>query len=1609
MGTKTDRILGYLPGTFRALPPPTALHSFVDAFGRELLVAENSLAEVMQAHWVDYADKGTDVLRDLVRFASPYGLAPRLEEEVEEFREHLRRYVRTFLEGTVTPQGILRIAAESLALHIEDRYGEMDTWWTRPSPVLVTVHRNGADAASLVLGREAVSARGLDAAPGAVTGTVDLLAGADLGGGATLRVRTESSAAEIDLAADGAAVTLDDIVSALAPVVAATPVGGRFLRVSSRVSGPDSFLTFEEGPGDAAEAVLGLPARVAAGSSAYGAALSTPPLSGGVDLDDDERFVRVTIDGRTREVDLGTGHKDLEDLRFSFNTAFASDLASHDGTTLTLRSPTTGRDSRVSLDAPAAQDAGPLLFGGTNLRATGADEAPARLVGRNDLTAPVDLSATRLLRLRIDGNVRTVDVAGADPAATRRAEIVAAINSEFGAEVAASAGFSMAVASPTPGAAGEVALEDVAEGDAGERLFGIPPRTYRGSGASPARVAGPALAPADMMARHLLGLSVDGGPLQVVDLRRRAADPRAVTVGDAVEAVNEQVFSGLATDAGGALALTSPTPGAGSSIAVERLSDTRERGFVTRAAVTDEASQALFGFVERTARGTDGTGAVLQGDVDVSRGVDLSSSAHLRIAVDGGPYADVGCAGPRPRTTLLDEVVAAVNETFPGIASGEGGRLTLRSPTPGDASSVVLDVPRPGLDLLGLTPGLTRGTPPASVRLVSTVDLHDGVDLPDGAALSIGFDGRPPVEVALAAGGAERATLGQIATRINVALGAGLASHDPARLQLSSLASGAASSLELAAPAGTDVTELVLGVSAPRAYRGREATPAVVTGALDLAGTHDVRNARRFMLGIDGGELVEVDVSAAAADPSRATLDEIVAAIEAAVAGVATRSGDRLVLTSPSSGSASRIELAAAPADDARDALLGDVEPSARGTAALPAVLTGDVEVTGTVDLTQRAVVRIAIDGEYPVDVNAAGPAPWATSADEAAARLDATLSATVEVTPEGKLRVASPTAGNTSTIAIVPLRHLELIEFPRGDAPGSYGPVAVRHGAGFAIPSDNVGDETATISLTALASTAGPAFVNEAVGWEVRVEIALPAGARLKIAPADRGLSAWRTGTDGVTRRVRPEFITVSPPGAVARIPFEGERRAPVTLDDPAAPGVARLRELAATAADAPSIEVREAASAGWLPDGAAVGTRGAVVGRLGAGGDVVEVDGTVVRLDRAAPDLAGRVVVAAGVVVGSAPLLLRPEIVAPAFDVIVRGPAGESEAYHGVTIGHDATHDRSFELALACRPSALLTAEPLDKSTALRLHAGRSRWRYLDCLVARFDATEFGGGVFGIGPCGERGVFDVSRFVGSREAEWWSGSPGEPVSATAGDEDRDLSLFDSAASVSGATAEVSFSWSRRAAGTFAVNLPPDLHPRFGARFNHGRFSKPGDEPESYVAAVTEPEGDERFLAELIKKGHPGPAPAAVQPSDLVTASVETFVPLGWSPVPMPFRKPRKLTLGGPGTPACIYLSEEGLGGAFLRIAAKENGTWGNDISISARTSGPARFDVTIALQSARFEIARATVLGDPPPVRAADLAEASRVGLLQAKAAGVSAAATREPSPGMTTQPLD
>ena len=254
MATKTDLILSYLPGTFRALPKPTALYAVVDAFGNELLLAENSLAAIMLAHWVDHADRGAEEIVDLAKIAALYGLAPRKDEttgeileSVAEFREHLKRYIRTFLEGTVTVQGILRVTAEVLGLHIDDAH--LDSWWKRKQPELVTIELRGDDAAKLVLGVKAATAVGSSEHPAQVKGTTDLSARVDLRQASILRLKVDSAnPVDIDLGdGDGvnpASVSLSQIRMKINQILNATVASGEvdFLTLASPTIGPASRL-----------------------------------------------------------------------------------------------------------------------------------------------------------------------------------------------------------------------------------------------------------------------------------------------------------------------------------------------------------------------------------------------------------------------------------------------------------------------------------------------------------------------------------------------------------------------------------------------------------------------------------------------------------------------------------------------------------------------------------------------------------------------------------------------------------------------------------------------------------------------------------------------------------------------------------------------------------------------------------------------------------------------------------------------------------------------------------------------------------------------------------------------------------------------------------------------------------------------------------------------------------------------------------------------------------------------------------------------------------------------------------------------------------------------
>jgi hypothetical protein len=185
---------------------------------------------------------------------------------------------------------------------------------------------------------------------------------------------------------------------------------------------------------------------------------------------------------------------------------------------------------------------------------------------------------------------------------------------------------------------------------------------------------------------------------------------------------------------------------------------------------------------------------------------------------------------------------------------------------------------------------------------------------------------------------------------------------------------------------------------------------------------------------------------------------------------------------------------------------------------------------------------------------------------------------------------------------------------------------------------------------------------------------------------------------------------------------------------------------------------------------------------------------------------------------------------------------------------------------------------------------------------------------------------------------------------------------------------------------GSFAVNLPADLDERFGARFNQSYFTTQKDPAELYSGVVAEPASDTNTLVNRVK----------AVPSAYVKAKTVDRIPLGWSGVKMPFRAPQPLTRNPVDNLARIYLTEEGLSGA-IELTALKAGSWGDHISVSARPSGPAIYDVAILFQGARYENARQLVQG-PLPALGTDLVKPGPIGVLQAKAAGVLAQATRD-----------
>ncbi|MEO8956356.1 MAG: hypothetical protein ABI396_04190 [Ktedonobacteraceae bacterium] len=1665
MPTKTDRILSYLPTTFRAFPRPTALYSVVDAFGSELLKAENSLAALMLTHWVDHADRGADFISDLACIAALYGLSPQgadqngiatatgtdgppcpplffTDEGVEEFREHLKRYVRTFIEGTVTVQGILRITAEALGLHIADEYTQLDSWWKRPSDELIIVEPRGEDAASLLFGVKATSLTGVPAQAARIVGTIDLSNGVDLRSAAILRIKVNGTAAlEVDCssgASNLANTQLHEVVNAINTKLGSNIANniGHFLVLTSTTTGVSSQLEILEGNNDAAPLLLGLLPRTYSGAEAIAAsAHGTVDLHGGADLSENH-YLRLQIDVTTlAEVDCvgaNPAATTLDEIVKAINDALgAGNVASHDGHFLTLTSPTIGLNSRIALVSAAAQDARELLFGQVDSFYIGDDAHSAQIVGTSDLSQGANLSTRDRVRIQVNNQPPlTIDCTGNDPVHTLPTEIVALLNAKLGPGMASTDGHFIRLSSSTSGSASTLVFEALPdEEDATGIIFGIVPRNFQGTAATTARFVGqPDLSTGvDLSARHIVQIAVDGGLSSEVDVRHGANNVRAVTLDEIKAALNNDLGDTIATHDGQHLILVSSTTGSGSRIDISPLETTTHQRFVTRAFVTDEAAYTILGTGTRQAQGTAATHAQVIGTVDLSRGVDLREIPFLRIALDGQPPSEIDCTShsKRPRAATLDEVVQSINDVLgAGRASHDDRHLILTSQAVGADSRISFALPRSSdafAILLGQEPGTFNGSDATSVSFVGTVDLSAGVDLSTSQQIKIGVDGVEAKEINCAGINPAKTMLNELVNAINQALGGKFADQDGIHILLNSTQSGSNSTIEFAVPAGADATKAIFGIAAPRKYHGAEATPALVVGNRDLGGPIDLHLAHFLRIALNSQLAVDIDCTANAPDPAAMTLAQIMKAINDVLGlGTATSLGTRLVLTTTTTGIGARIDLQPYTVGDARTQLLGSVPASTIGAAPIAATLVGDVELVTPVDLDGQRTLRLAIDGEYPLDIDVAGAAPAQTTLDEIIANLNNTIPGLASA-DNNHLRLTSPTASENSQLELLPLRTLALIEYPA--IPKDETPLSVRHGNSWFEINDSGVDADLAIDLSAPQGASCPSLVNFTSGTQLRFMISLRTDELIQVCRDPMtGLRATITASDGTQTQVPGAKILAGPLGSQAQVPFKdgwqlrggtAEKPATLQLNNPRASALVMLRKREGDqVGNSVTVMVTQATLSGSTSEPVVANGQSAIVKgwlrkeptgyRLIATADTAGVTLAHLRASRAISletYLDSVVVVYGPLHMGDdAPVMIVNRI-ADLFDVAFKRESKEGnppdESYPGVTIGTGTGVEfpESLTWQITTRPSQLVRANEIDKGSVLVLPQGRSKWIYLDGGGSRFDAATLGDeqgeqeeradtstmgtikrplqlATFAKG-CQERAVFNISRFTNT---------PAE----------QETTVLATGKTITDPAVALQFHWMRHQPGAFVVNLPDDLPERFGSRFNQTKFGIASNAPEEYKNVVTEPKDDPGFIG------------TQLAPSKLVVADSVATVPPGWAAMTIPFYHPRIRTFtGGTDTgPAMLFLQEAGAQG-FIRLQAKQAGVWGNAISVTVRkgTQGPAYFDVTITYAGARLENARQTVLGGKQlPTSGDALLNPGPIGILQAKATGVQAGVTRQ-----------
>ena len=1630
MTTKTERILSYLPDTFKVSGTRSPLKTVVDTFGSELLHAENSLAALMRAHWVDHADNGVDKIDDLARIASLYGLAPRPQQTVEEFRAHLKQYIKTALEGTVTVQGILRTSANNLGLQIADSYDDIDTWWTRQSDTLVTEQHCGNDATNALFGEEYIIAQGQEATAARIVGLVNLDIPLDLSSSGsfasrTLNIKINGKAKiSVDLlatAADPSAVTSSEIVDTINQAfnTQLASIKNHKLVLTALTSGATSSILLEEKVNDAAPIVLGFAAPSAKGQAAVAASYtSSINLSGNNDLTQ-TRYLRIKLNADTlAEIDCGGPIPEtttIEQISDAINSALGSPVASHDSVFLTLKSPQIGAGSSITFLSAAAQDATMHLLGSPPSAVIGHDKLAATLIGTSDLSKGIDLTQDYILRIRVNNSSAVnVDCRGLDPTSSQLPEITNTINDTLGKKVASHNGRNLILSSTTTGVASKLTIESPAPTDgepnnAAQVLLGIASRSAKGGDSTTAKITSliDLSGGVNLYASNQLRITLDQSQPLDIDLKSKISHLKVVSVGDITHSINDVLGANIASHDGSFLTLLSPKKGSSSQLIVSPVTNLRTTRFVSQAQIKGEASERIFGFNSAFVYGQDAIPARVSGIINLSRGVDLRTAQYLAIKINGNLAVTINCAGPRPRATLLTEVVENINNQVGSvIARQDDGKLMLIAPT-ADTGTVAAsriefiapDVTDASNLLLDVKKGLIRGLDALSVNFVGTKDLARGVDLSSNSNLQLTIDDTGPLEISCAGLIPANTTLAQITIAINVAFGKNVANHDGKHLILSSQKVGAESVIEVLS---ADATETILGINSPRRYLGRYATPATITGKIDFTGILLDLSEQRFLeIALDGDPPLIIDCAKNAADITQVSLTEIIDEINNSTGqNIASEKAGVLVLTSPTLGLSSRINLITHTSSDAKSALFGNIASVFEGISATSAVLESNIPLTAGVDLSERNQIKLRIDQQpiTTIDINAGKQDQ--VFVEEVVAAINAQVPGLAELKANNQVSLNSPSTGNNSSIELLAIRFLKLQEYlPTKSAKKNQ--FDAEHGSQIRFTNSGAAEVPANIIVRAKHGVFGAGLVNCQLNWYIRLFSLVHPGEKITFSSHSQyGIEALITAIDGHTRKIIGSQLEVGPLLPHMTVPTKSiwrlskglEKTPAITLNNPLSSNIVIVESQVMTTAKT-FIEIQVKASdlnsENVISEHQISDTQSQFMGKLQYQSDQYQLldkdqnllTTLLINTDIDINAYLDKVVIVTGSLL-SAPGMLIEELVtstiASLFSVQITchssGQPDIKELYPLVTIGEKDSSQYSLEqqLIFSDPSSSLVRAVSREKQQVLMLPKGQSNWRYIECQNSRFDQTHFDSlskyagrfaGSFNV-ELGLMGISQVHNQPPAQLSAVYSQHEPKQIHKT----------------------KVTFDYTVHQAGTMRVVLPADLPPRFGGRFNQALFSVPENKPETHPNVVTEPESDNQYVVTIVNAN-----------SNLITAKVVNQVPLGFSAQSIPFIKAISFIGGSSSEPAKAFLTDPEVSG-FIELAAKATGIWGNQVSVVMCETQPAIFDLLVNFAGSRFENARNAVLGDEITGVVNESLRPGAMGVRQAKAAGVKVEVVRE-----------